>query len=87
MRYINLFYVNYKGIDHVLILVRRELKMSAERLLPQRRASYEERAQATQTFKAVGPLENSYSSNYILLLQSNVKFGLFLHSCFHLKKP
>lgn len=36
--------------------------------MPQTRASYKERAQATQSFKAVGPLEDSYSSNYILLL-------------------
>lgn len=62
MRYINLFHVAYKGMYHRLIQVRRVLKM------PQTRASYEERAQATQSFKAVGPLEDSYSSNYILLL-------------------
>lgn len=48
--------------------------MSAEWLLPQTRASHEERAQATDNFKAVGLLENSYS-NYILFLKSNVKFG------------
>lgn len=53
--------------------------MSAEQLLPQTRTScYEERAQATENFKAVQPLENSYSSNYILLSQSNMKF-VFTH--------
>lgn len=41
--------------------------MSVVQMLPQTRASYEERAQAARSFKAVGPLENSYSSNYILL--------------------
>lgn len=38
--------------------------MSAEWLLPQTRASYEERAQATENFKAVWLLGNSYSNYF-----------------------
>lgn len=60
--------------------------MPAVQMPPQTRPSYEGKSQVTQSFRAVGPLENSYSSNYVLLLQSNVEFVSFLQACFHLEK-
>jgi len=77
MRNTNLFRAASGGVYRRLIQVRRALKTSVVQLLPRTRASDGERAQATRGFKAVGPLENSYSSNFILLLQGNVEFVCF----------
>lgn len=63
------------------------LNMSVVQTPPQTRPSYEGRAQVSQIFRVVGPLENNYSSNYVLLSHSNVEFVSFLQACFHLEKP